>query len=127
MTKRVKPHDAPRKGFTIIELVAAIVILSLGVLALAGTSALVSRTLGQGSQQSNAATVAQARFEKLRSTRCPVTSGSATSGSMNERWTKVATLGGANLRFYDVIDSVSYTVRGNTKRQAFRSIVQCLP
>ena len=127
MNNRIWWDATPRRGFTIIELVVAIVILAIGVLGLAGTSAVVSRTLGQGSQHAQAASVAQTRFEIMRTTRCPVTSGSVTAGKFTERWTLVRTLGGTSLRFYDVIDSVSYSAGGKTKQQAFRSVVQCLP
>lgn len=127
MNNRTLLGAKPRKGFTIIELVVAIVILAIGVLGLTGTSAVVSRTLGQGTQHAQAASVAQTRFETMRSTRCPVNSGAATGGKFTEKWTRVGTLGGANLRFYEVIDSVSYSVGGKAKKQAFRSVVQCLP
>jgi len=116
-----------RDGFTIIELIVAIVILAIGVLGLTGTSAVVSRTLGQGTQHAQAASVAQTRFEILRTTRCPVTGGSVTAGPVREKWTLIGTIGGANLRFSEVVDSVSYSVGGTAKKLAFRSVVQCLP
>ena len=127
MSNRMRCGVMSRDGFTIIELIVAIVILAIGVLGLTGTSAVVSRTLGQGTQHAQAASVAQTRFETLRSTRCPVNSGAVTSGKFTEKWTRVGTVGGANLRFYEVIDSVSYSVGGTAKKQAFRSVVQCLP
>ena len=127
MNNRMKWEATSGRGFTIIELVVAIVILAIGVLGLAGTSAVVSRTLGQGTQHAQAASVAQTRFEIMRTTRCPVNSGTATSGKFTEKWTRIGTTGGATLRFYEVVDSVSYSVGGTAKKQAFRSVVQCLP
>ncbi|MGI9076560.1 MAG: type IV pilus modification PilV family protein [Gemmatimonadaceae bacterium] len=127
MNNRIWSDARPRNGFTIIELIVAIVILAIGVLGLTGTSAVVSRTLGQGTQHAKAATLAQTRFETMRSSRCPVSSGNAVAGKFTEKWTTVSTLGGSNLRFSEVIDSVFYSVGGKAKKQAFRSVVQCLP
>lgn len=127
MKHHVKSRLVRQKGFTIIELVVAIVILAIGVLGLAGTSAVVSRTLGQGTQHAQAASIAQTRFEIMRTTRCPVNSGAVTGGKFTEKWTRIGTTGGAPLRLYEVVDSVSYSVGGKAKNQAFRSVVQCLP
>ena len=129
MTARTRTR-APRarRGLTIVELMAAVVILSIGVLGLASTATVVTRMMGQADQHTDAATAAQSRFERLRSTRCPVTGGSAAS-PIAERWVVVGTVGPMSLRLYDVIDTV--TVRTRTKariqKQAYRSIVRCLP
>ena len=125
---RRRPAAGARRGLTIIELMAAVVILSIGVLGLAGTASVVSRMMGQGEQHTDAASAARARFERLRSTRCPVTGGSAMSPQM-ERWVVVGTVGPARLRLYEVIDTVTIRTRTSARiqRQAYRSIVRCLP
>ncbi|MEJ7810581.1 MAG: prepilin-type N-terminal cleavage/methylation domain-containing protein [Gemmatimonadaceae bacterium] len=118
------PRD--RRGFSIIELMAAVIILSIGVLALVGTSTLVSRMLGRARMQTEAATLAQTRFETLRGGRCPVTSGSTTGTKTTEKWILNSTIS-STMRLYDVTDTVSYKINGVTKKQAFRSVIQCLP
>ena len=117
-----------RRGLTIVELMAAVVILSIGVLGLAGTSTLVTRMMGQAEQHTDAASAAQTRFERLRGTRCPATSGSAAS-PMTERWVVSGPVGPANLRLYEVVDTVTIKTRtkARTQKQVFRSIVRCLP
>jgi len=117
-----------RRGLTIVELMAAVVILSIGVLGLAGTATVVTRMIGQGDQHTDAATAAQTRFERLRGTRCPVTGGSVTS-PMPERWVVVGAVGPANLRLYEVVDTVTIRTRTRTRiqKQVYRSIVRCLP
>ena len=114
-----------REGFTIIELIVAIVILVAGVLGLAGTAGMVSRMVGGAAQQTIAANVASSRFEKLRSVPCAqVTSGTATTRGMAERWTTTVSPGNANL--YSVTDVVTYTAAGGRSRTlTFQSYVPC--
>src|SRR5581483_2368719 len=59
-----------RRAFTIVELVVAIVILSVGVLGLVSTATVVSRLIGGAAQLTVAANVAASRFERLRSMQC---------------------------------------------------------
>jgi prepilin-type N-terminal cleavage/methylation domain-containing protein len=116
-----------RRGFTIVEVIAAVVVLAVGVLGLAGTAAMVTRLLGQGDRQTDAAVMAQKRFEQLRATRCPVAGGLTTASGATEQWTVIAPIGPASLRLYEVNDSVSYRIRGKTKGWGYRSIIECLP
>ena len=55
-----------RSGFTLIEVMVAIVILSVGVLGLISTSALVTRMIGRGNITTKATQQAQTRLEILR-------------------------------------------------------------
>jgi len=55
-----------RSAFTIAEAVVALVVLSVGVLALVGSGALTSRMLGNGRHATQAGQVAAARIERLR-------------------------------------------------------------
>jgi prepilin-type N-terminal cleavage/methylation domain-containing protein len=54
------------RGFTLIEVMLAVVLLTIGVMALVGSSALVTRMIGKGKESTIAVQVATARFEKLR-------------------------------------------------------------
>ncbi|MGH7625504.1 MAG: type IV pilus modification PilV family protein [Gemmatimonadaceae bacterium] len=125
MTRTAKRRRPPRarQGFTIIELMIAIVVLSIGVLGLAGTSAMVSRMIGGAAQQTIAANVAASRFEKMRARQCSaITSGTAALRGTTETWT-VSSVGTA-LKF--VVDSVSWRGAGqSTSRLIFQSYVKC--
>ena len=57
---------AARQGFTIVEALVAIVILTVGVIALVGTAAQVARSIGQGRHATIAAAVAAGRVAELR-------------------------------------------------------------
>ena len=85
-----------RAGFTVIEVIVAILILTIGVLALAGTAAVVTKQMASGSRQTVASTIAQARFDSLASVDCTqLAAGGATntgvvayrSGQVTETWT----------------------------------------
>lgn len=114
-----------RDGFTIIELIVAIMILVVGVLGLAGTAGMVSRMTGGAAQQTIAANVASSRFEMLRSVPCAqVTSGTATTRGMAEKWTTTVSPSNANL--YTVKDVITYTAAGGRSRTlTFQSYVPC--
>jgi type IV pilus assembly protein PilV len=57
-------------GFTIVEVIVAIIVLTVGLLGLVTTSALVTRMIARGNRSSNAATFASKRLEQLRVTGC---------------------------------------------------------
>jgi prepilin-type N-terminal cleavage/methylation domain-containing protein len=59
-----------RRGFTIIEITVAIVVLTVGLLGLVTTAALVTRMMGRGQRTAMAAAFAQSRVERLRSSAC---------------------------------------------------------
>ena len=114
----------PTRGFTIVEVLVAIVIMALGVLGLAGTAGSVSRLIGGGAQQTLAANIAMSRFEQLRSTACSnVVAGTATMRGMTESWGVTAS--GASL--YTVTDTVTYVAAGGRHPLplVFTSYVKC--
>lgn len=87
------------RGFTIAEVLVAIVLLSVGFLAVAGSSGAVARMLAHGRRSSGAATVAVSRMDWLRreanrtDPRCSaLASGTQTyTGRLTETWTVTGT------------------------------------
>jgi prepilin-type N-terminal cleavage/methylation domain-containing protein len=59
------------RGFTIVEVLIAIVVLTVGLLGLVTTAALVTRMIGQGQRSAVASTFASQRLELLRTSACP--------------------------------------------------------
>jgi type IV pilus modification protein PilV len=55
-----------RRGFTIVEILVAVIVLSIGVLALAGTLGTITRMMSNGQQKTRAATVAASILDSLR-------------------------------------------------------------
>lgn len=83
-------------GFTLTEVLVAVLVLAVGVVALASTSATVSRMIGLGKIETRAAQAASRRMETLRlaayatSPRCTdpgfASGGPVLSGAMTESW-----------------------------------------
>lgn len=83
-----------RAGFTIVEMLVAIMVLAVGVLGLASTAAVVHRQMASGERQSVAASIAQSRFDSLTSRNCVAISGttgiaSYRRGQIRESWNVV--------------------------------------
>ncbi|HEX2681591.1 MAG TPA: prepilin-type N-terminal cleavage/methylation domain-containing protein [Candidatus Dormibacteraeota bacterium] len=58
------------QGFTVIEVVVAVLILTIGILALVSSSALVTRMIARGGRTAAMASFASQRLEQLRVTAC---------------------------------------------------------
>ena len=89
--------SSPReKGFTIVEVVVAVLLLTTGVMALVGSSAMVTRMIGRGRESTLVGQVATSRAERLRqvatSTAAPCTAAAfktdsaAAVGGIAEKW-----------------------------------------
>lgn len=83
------------RGFTLIEVLVAIVVLTIGIMALAGSSASVTRMIGRGKSETRAAQAATRRMEILRLAadvppRCTdpafASGGPVISAGMSESW-----------------------------------------
>ena len=82
-------------GFTVAEVIVAVAVLSVGLLALAGSTALTSRMVGWGQQATYAGQAAAARVERLRQVAFSTVpacsapdwrSDSAVGGGLSESW-----------------------------------------
>ena len=113
-----------RRGFTIVEIVVAIVVLSVGLLGLVTTAALVSRMIAQGQRYSLASTLANRRLEKLSAVRCSgMSNGADTVGRIVVTWTVSDVNSGGGKKI--VMTVVTPTGRGN-HTDLFTSTVACL-
>jgi prepilin-type N-terminal cleavage/methylation domain-containing protein len=127
MTVRTRRLRA-RRGFTLVELMVAILLMAVGVLGLASTAVAVARLSGGAAQQTVAANVAATRFEQLRSASCStIKAGSATTRGVSERWVVTPVGTAAGVTTLDVVDSVQFTARSGSAPvlQAYRSYVRC--
>jgi prepilin-type N-terminal cleavage/methylation domain-containing protein len=61
---------ANQRGFTIVEIIIAILVLTVGLLGLVTTAALVTRMIGRGQRASAAAGFAARRLERLHAGSC---------------------------------------------------------
>ena len=80
-------NEQQRTGFTLIEVLVAILVLAVGVLALAGTTAVTVRRMSQSGHLAAAASVARGRAESSLAESCTaVTSGSERVFSLRSEW-----------------------------------------
>lgn len=85
-----------QSGFTVVEVLVAVVVLGVGITALVSSSATVTRMIGRGQMETRAAQRASKRLETLRrwanstSPRCTsgsfASGGPATSQGVTESW-----------------------------------------
>ena len=124
MTLLASAPVSPRseRGFTLAELLVAVVIFSVGLLALAGTASVIMTTLTSTQSRTIAAGVAESRFERIRTTACASrASGSATTRGIAETWT----LSHLPRAEDDVTVSVTFLSNHRTRSETFQSILPC--
>ena len=110
-----------RTGLTIVELLIAIVILTIGVLALAGTAGLVSAHVGDGGRLTGAAHAARSVLDSLRGVPCAgLTSGSARRGTLTLEWTVAR-----DSLTREIAVTVGSPLRRRMRSDAFRTTVPC--
>ena len=116
-------------GFTIAEVIIAVVLLSFGVMALVGSSALVTRMIGKGRQATQTVQIATTQVETLRQlaaatspacTHASFKTDSVTSGNVKTKWVVPAS-GSART----VVLSVSYPTPRGAVRDTTRTTILC--
>lgn len=121
-----------RRGFTIVEVMVAVLILTIGIIALAGASGLTHRMLGQGRMSTVASELAVQRLEVLRATAegtatpcasAAFATGTATVQNVALRW-EVPSSG--DLRTVRVIATYR-TPAGGTRRDTVATYIRCTP
>jgi len=125
--RAVSPAPAPsrrrRDGFTMPELMIAIIVICVGLLSLATGSMGVLRQMRWGNQSALAAIVATARMENMRSKGCnAIASGTTTTRGLPEKWVITPITSRASA----VVESVTYVPRpGLTRYVEMKSVVPC--
>jgi prepilin-type N-terminal cleavage/methylation domain-containing protein len=110
-----------RKGFSLIELMVAIMILTVALLGLAATSAVATQMIGAGGRHTLAASVAQSRFEVLHLGSCAsLSGGSSYTRGVSELWQIDSVRTSAFLTA-----RVTYQTRRGPRTQIFRSVRPC--
>lgn len=77
-----------RSGFTIVEVIVAVMILGVGVIGLTGTAAVVMRQVNGGARHTLAANLAHARHERMAGAPCADAAGGPVAfRNVTEQWT----------------------------------------
>lgn len=120
-----QPVARERRGLTLVECVVAILLLTVGLLALAGLAGSAAKAVRGGGTQVVAAAVAQSRFDSLMSVPCAglaaggaTTSGTSTTRGVRETWS--VTDGKDLKRLSDEI-----RIPGRTNPVIYQSVIPC--
>ena len=117
-----------RSGFTMVEVLVAITILSVGVVAMAGAAASVTRMIGRGKIDTRAAQLATEQVEDLRriaystSPRCTALAdgGPAVTDHVTLSWD--VTVNGTGR---DVAVSASYNTSRGAHTEVLTTYIEC--
>lgn len=123
------------RGFTLVEVLMAVVVLTIGVVALVSSSGLVTRMVGRGRIETMAAQVASERLEYLRqaayktATVCTDASFANSTApqshydsKITETWT-ITNAGSAGLRLVKV--AVQYQTPRGLRTDTVSTILNC--
>ena len=116
-------------GFTLVEVMISIIVLTVGLLGLMGTTALVTRMIARGHRSGVAGIHAQQRFENLRATGCSARAdgaeqfyrGSTPVGSNQWRWVTV----GTDLHRL-TLTSTYTTTQGQQRSETLEATISCV-
>jgi prepilin-type N-terminal cleavage/methylation domain-containing protein len=117
-------------GFTLVEVLMAVIVLSIGVTALVGSSAMVTRMVGRGRSETLAAQAATQRMDSLRvlaystATHCTAgafaSGGPTTTNGIRERW--IVSIAG---KVASVSDTVTHRVARGTHTDILTARIEC--
>lgn len=110
-----------RIGYTLIEVVVALLVFTVGCLALAATGAVVARNLNANATRERAGRTAASRLEILGAGCRGAASGRETFEQIESEWL-VALVDSARL---SVTESVSYPTPGGRRTDLIRAVLPC--
>jgi prepilin-type N-terminal cleavage/methylation domain-containing protein len=119
------------RGFTLVEVLIAVVVLGIGVTALVGSSALVTRMVGRGSSETKAAQAASIQLDSMRAVaystnpRCTALASGGPSyrgagNSIRQRWIVAV----AN-KVGTITDTVTHRTATGTHTDVITTRVEC--
>ena len=117
-----------KRGFTIVEVLVAVVVLTVGLLGMVTTSALVTRMIARGQRTSVAATFAAQRLERLRITGCTSQVAGADTLKRGSAWVAINswTFSTPSANTWRIVLLSTYkTQKNKTKTEAMETSISC--
>lgn len=112
----------PRDGFTLVEVLIAVVLIDVGLLALAAGSAVLIRQTAEMRARNGAVRAAANRLQRLGATSCVATAGTAAGAfGIREHWSVDVRADGTR----DLRDSVSYETPTGDRAVVLRTRLPC--
>ena len=110
-----------RAGFTLIEVLLAVVLIDVGLLALVAGSAVLMRQAAELRARSDALRAANDRIQGLAIGPCLPAAGSSVTGDLREQWTVVLQPN----RVREVRDSVAFKAAGAERSVSLLTRLPC--
>jgi prepilin-type N-terminal cleavage/methylation domain-containing protein len=122
LTRTRSKQSTSRRGFTLIEMIIAIIVMSIGIMGLAGTATYVATQMGGGAAQTVAAAMASRVSDSLSARRC----SALVDGSQTRRGVTMSWVVTDSSRTKWVTSQVQYKPkRGATKTLNYVTVIQC--
>jgi Tfp pilus assembly protein PilV len=117
-------------GFTIIEIIIAIIVLTVGILGMVTTAALVTRMIARGQRSASASAFAGRRLERMRAAACDAAQRTNGADTLyrGSTWVSINTytftdVGNFNYRLKVV--STYKTVKNRVRRDSTETTIPC--
>jgi prepilin-type N-terminal cleavage/methylation domain-containing protein len=110
-------------GYTLIELVVALLVFTVGGLGLVATSAVIGRELSANAIRERAARVAATRLDILAAGCRGATDGTETVGGIRSEWS----VGFPDSSHVALLESVSYQTRRGARTDVYQAVLPCPP
>lgn len=119
--RRRRRRSRVRGGFTLIEMIIAIIVMAIGVMGLAGTASYVAIQMGGANVQTIAATLATQVSDSLSARKC----SSLVSGTKTKRGITVSWAVADSSRTRWVTEQVQYKTKRGPRTLNYVTVVQC--
>jgi len=128
----MKTNTQNERGFTIVEVIIAIIVLTVGILGLVTTAALVTRMIGRGQRAGEASAFAARRLERLRPATCILAQRVAGSDTLyrGSTWAAINTwtlTDAGNNNFRIKIVTTAKTTQGRVRADSTETTIPCTP
>jgi prepilin-type N-terminal cleavage/methylation domain-containing protein len=116
------PRETRVAGYSLVEVIVALVVFTLGALTLVASSALVARAMGRNAMRDRAARIAVSRIEVIESQCWIATSGQETVQQVESDW--VVSRESSRL---SIVESVRCLSPPGSCAETYRATVWCSP
>lgn len=113
-------HRADPTGFTLVEVIVAILLLTIALLALEGSAAVTVRELADGQRETLAIRLAERQRERVFAGACATSSGNDSVNGVGASWAAAPTGQRARLTQH-----TSFDTRAGTRREFYDAVGRC--
>jgi prepilin-type N-terminal cleavage/methylation domain-containing protein len=115
-------RKSPRRGYTLVEVVVALLVFTIGALALAASSAVVARTMRANLLRERAGRIAASRIETIKSACASAASGMESVQGIESQWS--VALGAQTV---SILESTRYGSTTGPHLDTYQAFGWCVP